>query len=135
MTGARRGPDTDRVLATVLFTDIVDSTSKVAERGDAGWKELLATHRRAGARGDQTLPGPVRAIDRRRAVGHVRRAVLFITFGRVSAIEATRPSVLGHHQRAGPHTGTRRGRTEHHREQSGAGLIKNLAELGEAYFV
>jgi class 3 adenylate cyclase len=34
----------DRVLATVLFTDIVGSTAKAAELGDAGWRELLADH-------------------------------------------------------------------------------------------
>ena len=31
----------DRVLATVLFTDVVGSTQKAAEVGDARWKELL----------------------------------------------------------------------------------------------
>jgi len=34
----------DRVLATVLFTDIVDSTAKLAELGDRRWKELLREH-------------------------------------------------------------------------------------------
>jgi pimeloyl-ACP methyl ester carboxylesterase len=34
----------DRVLATVLFTDIVDSTGKAAELGDAAWSELLERH-------------------------------------------------------------------------------------------
>ncbi len=34
----------DRVLSTVLFTDIVGSTVRAAELGDAAWKELLATH-------------------------------------------------------------------------------------------
>jgi class 3 adenylate cyclase len=34
----------DRVLATILFTDIVDSTAKAAELGDAGWRELLQQH-------------------------------------------------------------------------------------------
>jgi pimeloyl-ACP methyl ester carboxylesterase len=44
LTGVRRGPRLDRVLATVLFTDIVDSTKKAAELGDARWKELLLAH-------------------------------------------------------------------------------------------
>ncbi len=44
LTGVRRGPQLDRVLATVLFTDIVDSTKKAAELGDARWKELLRAH-------------------------------------------------------------------------------------------
>ena len=34
----------DRVLATVLFTDIVSSTAKAAELGDARWRELLGEH-------------------------------------------------------------------------------------------
>jgi hypothetical protein len=36
--------DLDRVLATVLFTDIVGSTEKVAELGDAGWRDLVERH-------------------------------------------------------------------------------------------
>ena len=36
--------DLDRVLATVLFTDIVGSTEKVAELGDAGWRDLVQRH-------------------------------------------------------------------------------------------
>jgi class 3 adenylate cyclase len=36
--------ETERVLATVLFTDIVDSTAKAAELGDRGWRELLSEH-------------------------------------------------------------------------------------------
>ena len=34
----------DRVLATVLFTDIVGSTAKAAELGDRAWRELLERH-------------------------------------------------------------------------------------------
>jgi pimeloyl-ACP methyl ester carboxylesterase len=34
----------DRVLATVLFTDIVDASRKAAELGDRGWRELLERH-------------------------------------------------------------------------------------------
>ncbi len=37
---------TDRVLATVLFTDIVESTKKATELGDMRWKELLSVHDR-----------------------------------------------------------------------------------------
>ena len=44
LTGARRAPATDRVLATVLFTDIVDSTRQAAALGDAAWRELLDHH-------------------------------------------------------------------------------------------
>ena len=46
LTGARAQPDIDRVLATVLFTDIVGSTSRAAELGDRRWRELLAEHDR-----------------------------------------------------------------------------------------
>lgn len=38
--------DVDRVLATVLFTDIVDSTTKAIELGDRRWRDLLDTHDR-----------------------------------------------------------------------------------------
>jgi pimeloyl-ACP methyl ester carboxylesterase len=44
LTGVRRGPDPDRVLATVLFTDIVGSTQKAVELGDRRWRELLSGH-------------------------------------------------------------------------------------------
>jgi class 3 adenylate cyclase len=44
LTGARREPDPDRVLATILFTDIVGSTALAAERGDEGWRELVERH-------------------------------------------------------------------------------------------
>jgi class 3 adenylate cyclase len=36
----------DRVLATVLFTDIVDSTAKAVELGDARWRQLVSEHHR-----------------------------------------------------------------------------------------
>ena len=38
--------DSDRVLATVLFTDIVDSSVRLAELGDRAWRELLERHHR-----------------------------------------------------------------------------------------
>ena len=44
LTGVRRGPDTDRVLTTVLFTDIVGSTERAAELGDRAWSELVERH-------------------------------------------------------------------------------------------
>jgi class 3 adenylate cyclase len=44
LTGVRRGPEPDRVLATVLFTDIVDATRKAAELGDRRWRLLLDAH-------------------------------------------------------------------------------------------
>lgn len=44
LTGSRTSPEPDRILATVLFTDIVDSTSQGAALGDARWKQLLEAH-------------------------------------------------------------------------------------------
>lgn len=41
LTGARHAPETDRVLATVLFTDIVGSTERAAALGDRKWRDLL----------------------------------------------------------------------------------------------
>jgi class 3 adenylate cyclase len=43
-TGGWEEPAADRVLATVLFTDIVGSTEKAAELGDKAWGELLRQH-------------------------------------------------------------------------------------------
>jgi class 3 adenylate cyclase len=78
LTGARPPADTDRVLATVLFTDLVDSTRRATELGDRRWHRLLEQHnevvRAALARfrgrevkttGDgflATFDGPARAI-------------------------------------------------------------------------
>jgi class 3 adenylate cyclase len=44
LTGAAPAPDVDRVLATVLFTDIVGSTERAAELGDRRWAELVESH-------------------------------------------------------------------------------------------
>jgi class 3 adenylate cyclase len=44
LTGARHVHEPDRVLATVLFTDIVGSTERAAELGDSQWRELLERH-------------------------------------------------------------------------------------------
>jgi class 3 adenylate cyclase len=46
VTGRRTTPPTDRVLATVLFTDIVDSTAVAASMGDGRWRDLLSEHDR-----------------------------------------------------------------------------------------
>ncbi len=78
LTGARPAPETDRVLATVLFTDIVGSTEQAARLGDRRWSELLAGHhalvrrelerfrgREVDAAGDgfmAAFDGPARAI-------------------------------------------------------------------------
>jgi class 3 adenylate cyclase len=44
LTGARHAAEPDRVLATVMFTDIVGSTERAAELGDRRWHELLETY-------------------------------------------------------------------------------------------
>jgi class 3 adenylate cyclase len=44
LTGTRTGKDPDRLLATLLFTDIVDSTTRAAESGDRRWRDLLDRH-------------------------------------------------------------------------------------------
>jgi pimeloyl-ACP methyl ester carboxylesterase len=78
LTGARRGPEPDRVLATVLFTDIVGSTEQATRLGDRRWRQLLDQHhslvrssldryhgREVDTAGDgfmATFDGPARAI-------------------------------------------------------------------------
>jgi class 3 adenylate cyclase len=97
LTGVRRNVVNDRMLATVLFTDIVDSTRAVAELGDHRWRELLSDHdalvrgelerfrgREVKTVGDgflATFDGPARAVtcagaiqDRARALGIAIRA-------------------------------------------------------------
>jgi class 3 adenylate cyclase len=79
LTGARGATPTNRVLSTVLFTDIVGSTERAVAVGDEAWTTALAAHNRvverhvAGARGAvvkftgdgalATFDGPARAIN------------------------------------------------------------------------
>lgn len=104
LTGSPAGPalDTDRVLATVLFTDVVGSTRQIAEIGDRRWKARIEQHDRIAAAeierhrgtlvrvsGDgllATFDGPGRCIRAAQAV-----------------MSAVRP--LGLELRAGVHTG------------------------------
>ncbi len=102
LTGARGTREPDRVLATVLFTDIVGSTDHAHQLGDRAWRELLERHNglvrgefeRFGGReikhtGDgflATFDGPARAIRCARAI-------------RASLLD------LGINNRAGLHTG------------------------------
>ena len=88
LTGARPAHETDRVLATVLFSDIVGSTERAASLGDRRWKELLEDFyvavrreldrfrgREVDTAGDgflATFDGPARAI---RCAAAVRDAV------------------------------------------------------------
>ncbi|MFL5798933.1 MAG: alpha/beta fold hydrolase [Actinomycetota bacterium] len=44
VTGVRPAPEPDRVLATVLFTDIVGSTQEAARLGDRKWRDLIQSH-------------------------------------------------------------------------------------------
>jgi class 3 adenylate cyclase len=102
LTGARHAPETDRVLATVLFTDIVGSTDRAAQLGDRAWRGLLDAHdgvvrrqlerfrgREVNTVGDgfvATFDGPGRAIECACAIRDAVRA-------------------LGMEVRAGLHTG------------------------------
>ncbi|ORJ64336.1 adenylate/guanylate cyclase domain-containing protein [Mycobacterium simiae] len=79
ITGGRAAPTTNRVLSTVLFTDIVGSTERAAAVGDDAWAVALNAHNEmvrkhvASARGDvvkftgdgalATFDGPARAIN------------------------------------------------------------------------
>jgi len=45
LTGTTLGPEPDRVLATVLFTDIVGSTAQAVKMGDRQWMDALEAHR------------------------------------------------------------------------------------------
>jgi pimeloyl-ACP methyl ester carboxylesterase/class 3 adenylate cyclase len=98
LTGVRESPEPDRVLATVLFTDIVGSTERATQLGDRRWRELLDAHHAAVRRqlerfrgkeidtaGDGFLAsfdGPARAIRcAEAAVESVRRIGLDIRAG------------------------------------------------------
>lgn len=50
LTGVRPAPEPDRVLATVLFTDIVGSTERAVEMGDRRWHDLLENHNKIAHR-------------------------------------------------------------------------------------
>ncbi|MDQ2854175.1 MAG: adenylate/guanylate cyclase domain-containing protein [Chloroflexota bacterium] len=46
LTGVRHAPEPDRILATVLFTDVVGSTQHAATLGDRAWGDVLSAHHR-----------------------------------------------------------------------------------------
>jgi pimeloyl-ACP methyl ester carboxylesterase len=89
LTGSKSVPVIDRVLATVVFTDIVDSTVRAEAAGDRAWRDLLQAHdaavRKELARfrghevktlGDgflATFDGPARAIHCARAINEATR--------------------------------------------------------------
>jgi class 3 adenylate cyclase len=98
VTGERPSPKIDRVLTTVLFTDIVGSTERAAALGDRAWRRLLAEHHRlvraelnrfqgreidtAGDGFFATFDGPARAVRCAQAVvAAVREAGLDLRAG------------------------------------------------------
>jgi class 3 adenylate cyclase len=102
LTGDRSLPDTDRVLATVLFTDIVGSTQRAASLGDGPWRNLLAEHDR--------LVRTTLARHRGREVKTVGDGFLAAFDGPARAVRAAQSIVseiatLGLEVRAGLHTG------------------------------
>jgi pimeloyl-ACP methyl ester carboxylesterase len=91
LTGARHAPPSDRVLTTVMFTDIVGSTERAGALGDARWRELVGRHdelvrselehhrgREVKTMGDgflATFDGPARGIRCARAIADKVRAL------------------------------------------------------------
>ena len=102
LTGARAVREYDRVLATVLFTDIVSSTERAAELGDRRWHDLLDSHDRTAA--DQI------ARHRGRLIKTTGDGVLATFDGPARAIRCTAAIAeavrgLGIEVRSGLHTG------------------------------
>jgi class 3 adenylate cyclase len=113
LTGVRHGPEPDRVLATVLFTDIVGATEKAAALGDRRWRDLLEGHhslvrqelgrfrgREIDTAGDgflATFDGPARGVRCARAVSEgVRTLGLDIRAGlHTGEIELVNDKVSG----------------------------------------
>ncbi len=102
LTGTRRGAEPDRVLATVLFTDIVDATRRASELGDRRWRDLLEAHH--GAVRDELTRFRGRELD---TAGDGFLAAFDGPARAVRAAAAIRGSVkrLGLDIRAGLHTG------------------------------
>ena len=102
LTGTRHQREPDRVLATVLFTDIVGSTERAAEMGDSGWRSVLEGHDRLVRREIERHRG--------RAVKSTGDGVLATFDGPARAIRAASSieegvEQLGIQIRAGLHTG------------------------------
>ena len=57
LTGVRAAPEPDRVLTTVMFTDIVASTERAAAVGDRAWRDVVQRHH-AGAASTRSVQGP-----------------------------------------------------------------------------
>jgi class 3 adenylate cyclase len=102
LTGSRAAAAPDRLLATVLFTDIVDSTRHAADLGDGTWRRLLERHDGL-ARDEVTVAGG-------RLVKSLGDGVLATFAGPARAIAcaqslASGAADLGLAMRAGVHTG------------------------------
>lgn len=102
LTGTRRAAVADRVLATVLFTDIVGSTARLAELGDRRWREVLDAHEAMARRQVERFGG--------RLVRTTGDGVLAIFDGPARAVGCAQAMVSGASQlgievRAGLHTG------------------------------
>ena len=102
LTGAVRHAEPDRVLATVLFTDIVGSTELAAELGDAKWREVLERH--------DALVSEVVTGHGGRVVKHIGDGALSTFGGPARAVRCAdelcrRAPDLGIALRAGVHTG------------------------------
>jgi class 3 adenylate cyclase len=102
VTGKRSAVTGDRVLATVMFTDIVNSTAKASEIGDRAWRQLLDRHDAAVRRQIERYRGA--------EVKHTGDGVTATFDGPARAITcacAIREAVrmLGLEVRAGLHTG------------------------------
>jgi class 3 adenylate cyclase len=102
ITGTRQARPPERVLATVMFTDIVDSTGHLARLGDQRWKEVLDRHDDAVRRSVEGFQG--------RVVQTTGDGVLATFDGPARAIQSAlkiRAEVqgLGIEIRAGLHTG------------------------------
>ena len=102
LTGTRASRASDRVLATVLFTDIVGSTEHALARGDLRWRELLGEHDRLVRDAVQRFRG--------RTVKGLGDGVLATFDGPARAIRCAQAicaeaHALGIEVRAGLHTG------------------------------
>jgi len=102
VTGSRHHVDEQRILATVMFTDIVDSTRHAAESGDRRWRELLDLHDEFGEREVGRFRGR-----RVKSTGDGMLAVFDGPARGVRCAESVRDAVadLGIELRAGLHVG------------------------------
>jgi class 3 adenylate cyclase len=102
VTGIRPAPEPNRVLATVLFTDLVRSTERLSDLGDREWAELLGRHHTVVRRELERFRG--REVD---TAGDGFFAVFDGPARAIRCAAATRDAVreLGLELRAGLHTG------------------------------